>query len=389
MFFPKKANCGNERKSNGIIFSIKVALFIFLIIMLLLPGIIYSQDKNKNVLKKSVVVGEQFSIVLENNKDGGKWTLTVYDPEYLEIIEDRKSNPLKTTVIFYPVETGTAEVRFNYILNKTREKEIKYLLNITEKPEEKIEDTAADNDWQNTSQNTTYSNFEGTSDTDYWTDTGEEDTEHSITLVEELISRGMYKEALSTLDKVKRDFPAGALPLELAKLEGKALLNLPTPDYEEAIKRMKTYLDSALSADIYVKEIAEVHLRIGEIYFISKNYNKAEYTYIEVISFYSDQPDILTKAYVGLADVYLLTDKTTKAIEELERALDTEIEESVLEEVLIRLARIYFNKEKFKDYDLSYRYYNMLRLLFPFGKYRDEAVERSEYIEKNFINYGG
>ncbi len=389
MFFPKKANCGNERKSNGIIFSIKVALFIFLIIMLLLPGIIYSQDKDKNVFKKSVVVGEQFSIVLENNKDGGKWTLTVYDPEYLEIIEDRKSNPLKTTVIFYPVETGTAEVRFNYILNKTREKEIKYLLNITEKPEEKIEDTAGNNEWQNTSQNTTYSDFEGTSNTDYWTDTGEEDTEHSITLVEELISRGMYKEALSTLDKVKRDFPAGALPLELAKLEGKALLNLPTPDYEEAIKRMKTYLDSALSADIYVKEIAEVHLRIGEIYFLSKDYNKAEFTYIEVISYYTDQPDILTKAYVGLADVYLSTNRTKKAIEELERALDSKIEEPVLEEVLIRLARIYFNKKKFKDYDLSYRYYNMLRLLFPFGKYKEEALEKSEYLEKNFINYGG
>jgi len=370
--------------------TIKIALIILLLTILLSQSL-YSENKAENVLKKNVVIGEQFSIVLENNKDGGKWTLAVYDPEYLEVIEDRKNNPLKTTVIFYPVKVGTAEVRFNYILNKNRKKEIKYLLNITEKSEEKTKDTTSDSDWQNTSQNTTYSNFEGTSDTDYWTDddTGDEDTVHSITLVEELISRGMYKEALSTLNKVKRDFPAGALPLELAKLEGKALLNLPTPNYEEAIKRMKTYLDSALSADIYVKEIAEVHLRIGEIYFISKNYNKAEYTYIEVISFYSDQPDILTKAYVGLADVYLLTDKTTKAIEELERALDTEIEESVLEEVLIRLARIYFNKEKFKDYDLSYRYYNMLRLLFPFGKYRDEAVERSEYIEKNFINYGG
>lgn len=371
--------------------STKKFILINIIMMCFVPNILLAEIKD--TFKKDVVLGEQFSIVLENNKDGGKWTLAVYDPQYLEIVEDRKNNPLKTTVIFYPIETGTAEVRFNYMLDKAKKKEIKYLLEINQLKKEDIEEAFSSDDDDMTS---TKGDFVGyykvdndASNTDYWDNTSDENTVQNITLAEELVDRGMYKEALMTLEKVKKDFPVGALPLELAKLEGKALLNLSTPNYDEAIERFKTYLESAWSADIYVEEIAEVHLRVGEIYFLSKDYDKSEFTYIEVISYYSDHPEILTKAYVGLSDVYIVTDRTKKAIRELETALDTEIEESVLEEVLIRLARIYFHEKEFKDYDLSYRYYNMLKLLFPFGKYRKEVVDKTAYLEENFINYGG
>ncbi len=253
-------------------------------------------------------------------------------------------------------------------MNKKIKDEAKYSINIGKEETEMLADSVKANISQSSSS--------------------DESIKQKITLIKELISRTLYDEALKELALLKKNFASNSIPLDLLLLEGQALSKAKLPDYEKAIEILRNYVESAHSANIFVKEVAEVHLKIAELHFLNKDYKKSEIAYIEVMSYYKDYPEIISKAHIGIADVYLKTKRVDKAILELEAALEIDLEDSVLEEVLIRLARIYFECIGYKDYDKSYKYYCMLKALFPKSKYIKEIDERIKYLEDNFINYG-
>ncbi len=342
----------------------KILLILF---FLFIPNILIAQD----MTEKNVIIGEEFSISMENDNDNGNWELYIYDSDLLELIEDRKNSPLKTTLIFFPKKEGNGDIVLSYIKDNSSIKEHIFKIYINK-----------DNKNDNNPVNNTIDNSDNLLKEDY-------DIEKQISFIKALIERELYEEALSKINQIKENFVGGVLPKDLLMLEGECLSNIDNPDYDKAINNLKNYLESVYLLEIYQEETADVHLKIALLYFSNNDYKESEYNYVEIITLYIDYENIVAQAYLGLSDIYLKTKKYKDAIDDLESGLKlTSIEDWVLQELLIRLARIYFEIENFKDYDLSYKYYSILDILFPEGKYKEEVKERLNYLYTNFINYG-
>lgn len=350
---------------------IRSTFFLIIVLALLFSANAYSQsDLKSGTVNRSVITGEQFAVTLKNNiEDGGYWQLYMYDNEMLEVLEDRKNNALKTTVIFYALKSGTTDIIFNYITGKTKSEERIIKLNIGETEEEAITE-----------------NIETELKKGYYL--SDEAIEKKVSMIRELISRNLYEKAIEELSNIRKNYPTNMLPIELVKLEGEALASIDNPDYDRAIELFNTYLNAMETAGIFIEEVAEVQLKKAEMLSLNNNYIEAEISYIEVISYYGEYTIYKCLAYIGLADLYIKTDRIEKALSELQKALKSDIEDAELEEVLIRLARIYFEYKEYKDYDLAYKYYSMIKYIFPKGKYSEEVNKRIIYLEENFINYG-
>lgn len=349
--------------------------FKFLVLNLFLLFFIttytFAQDNdNKNIEIRNVIIGEEFPITLVSDlNDDGKWELLSYDKELLEIIEDRKSNPFKITIIFYALKSGSTKIIFKYAIGKGNNVEKIYKINIADEENELLT--------QNIEDNLLDSN-----------NLDEENIKKQILLIKELLSRELYEEALKEITTIKKYFTNQTIPTELLLLEGKALINIKIPDYDKLLNLFLKYIQDNESKDLCTFEIAEINLRIAELYFKLKNYKKSQYYYVKVISYYSDFTEPLIKAHIGLADVYIEINQIESAIKELETTLEYMIYINIIDKALIRLARIYFENSEFKDYDLAYKYYSMLKLLYPESPHIEEINERIKYLEENFIKYG-
>lgn len=139
-------------------------------------------------------------------------------------------------------------------------------------------------------------------------------------------------------------------------------------DYSSAVKWFRYYLNSSS-----VEFKKEALVRIGDCYFITRDYKNASASYDAVVNEFFDVNDIYP--YYQSAVSYGLSGNTTRKIKLLSSVLDADPESEFYPEALLELGRAYVVKE---DDANAYRCFNRLA----------ESVKDTSFVARAYIEMG-